>query len=131
MFIDASAIVAILAREPDADGIALKFKGVRPLMTSPLSVYEAVLAIARLRNIDIHEADSGVSVFLTHYNIRVANITDDIGQAAIIAFDNYGKGRHKAGLNMGDCFSYAFARLHQVPLLCKGNDFVHTDIKIA
>ena len=131
MFIDASAIVAILSGEPDADEIALKFKGVRPIITSPLSSYEAVLAIARLRNIEIREANSVVNDFITHYGIRIVNVTDDIGQAAIMAFDRFGKGRHKASLNMGDCFSYAFARLHQVPLLCKGNDFIHTDIKIA
>ena len=131
MFIDASAIVAMLAGEPDADEIALKFKGIRQVMTSPVSSYEGTLAIARLRNIEIREANVVVENFLTHYGIRIVSITGGIGQAAIIAFDRFGKGRHKAGLNMGDCFSYAVARLHQVPLLCKGDDFRHTDIKIA
>ena len=131
MFIDASAQVAMLAGEPDADDIALKMKGVKSLMTSPLSRYEAVLAIARIRNIDIDQSAQIVSRFLAHYAIHTAQITEDIGNAAIIAFDRYGKGRHKAALNMGDCFSYAFARLHQVPLLCKGNDFTETDATIA
>lgn len=131
MFVDASAIVAILAREPDADEIALKFKGKRNVMTSPLSAYEATLAISRLLNIQIQESHSVVDDFLTHYGIRIASIDDNIGNAAVIAFDRFGKGRHEASLNMGDCFSYAFARLHQVPILCKGNDFIHTDIKIA
>lgn len=131
MFIDASAIVAILAREPDADEIALKFKGKHRVMTSPLSAYEATLAIACLLNIEVQEAHSVVDVFLAHYGIRVASIDDNIGKAAVIAFDRFGKGRHEAKLNMGDCFSYAFARLHQVPLLCKGSDFILTDITVA
>ncbi len=131
MFIDASAIVAILAREPDADELALKFKGVRPLMTSPLAIYEAALAIARLQNIDISNSTCVVRRFLNYYGIRTVSITEDIGQAALIAFDRFGKGRHPAKLNMGDCFAYAFARLHNVRLLCKGDDFRQTDIRIA
>ncbi len=47
------------------------------------------------------------------------------------AFARYGKGRHRADLNLGDCFAYAVARVHGVPLLFKGNDFVHTDVALA
>jgi ribonuclease VapC len=131
MFIDASALVAMLAGGPDADEIALKLKGVKASMTSPLSRYEAVIAIARIRNIDIDQSALIMNRFLNHYGIRTASVTEDIGSAAIIAFERYGKGRHRAALNLGDCFSYAFARLHQVPLLCKGNDFPKTDATIA
>ena len=53
------------------------------------------------------------------------------GQAAVAAFDRFGKGRHAAALNLGDCFAYACAHLHQVALLCKGEDFPQTDIMIA
>ena len=131
MFIDASALVAMLVGEADADQIALKLKGTHGTMTSPLSRYEAALAIARVLDVDIDKAAQSVNQFLIRYGIRTANITEEIGEAAIIAFGRFGKGRHKAALNMGDCFSYAFARLHHVPLLCKGNDFAETDIKIA
>jgi ribonuclease VapC len=47
------------------------------------------------------------------------------------AFTDFGKGRHRAGLNFGDCFSYALASTQDEPLLCKGNDFRHTDIEIV
>jgi ribonuclease VapC len=50
---------------------------------------------------------------------------------AVEAFDRFGKGRHSAGLNMGDCFAYACARQIDTPLLCKGNDFPRTDIGLA
>lgn len=131
MFIDASALVAMLTREPDADHIALKMRGAKSLVTSPLSRYEAVLAIARIRNIDIDQATQILNHFLAHYGIHTSHITEDIGNAAIMAFDRYGKGRHKAALNLGDCFSYAFARINQMTILCKGNDFPETDARIA
>lgn len=58
-------------------------------------------------------------------------ISAAIGREAIKAFRIYGKGRHRADLNMGDCFAYACARAYRLPLLFKGNDFVHTDIVVA
>jgi ribonuclease VapC len=58
-------------------------------------------------------------------------ITEEIGKAAIAASTEFGKGRHPARLNMGDCFSYACAKVLRVPLLCKGDDFRQTDIQIA
>ncbi|HEX2891440.1 type II toxin-antitoxin system VapC family toxin, partial [Vineibacter terrae] len=63
---------------------------------------------------------------------RTISITPEIGMAAIAAHARYGKGRgHKAQLNLGDCFAYACAKHLRMPLLCVGNDFIHTDIKVA
>ena len=131
MFIDSSAATAILLGESDADELTLKLRGASPPLASPLVCYETTLAVARARNIDIERAASVVERMLLFYRFRSIGISEDIGRAAIIAFTRFGKGRHKASLNMGDCFSYACARLHGVPILCKGNDFIHTDIKIA
>ena len=131
MFVDSSAATAILLREADADELTLKLKGASPLLISPLVCYETTLAIARAKNIDVEHATSVVERMILYYGIRIIGISEDIGRAAIIAFTRFGKGRHQAGLNMGDCFSYACARLHRVPLLCKGNDFKHTDIQVA
>ena len=58
-------------------------------------------------------------------------ITAEMGRAALSAFDRYGRGRHSAALNMGDCFAYACARQLDLPLLFKGDDFPLTDITIA
>ena len=131
MFIDSSALVAILVGEGDADELALKMKTGDPLLTSPLVRYEASLGISRARKIDVADPDSVVTRFLTHYGVRTISVTEEIGQAAILAFERFGKGRHRARLNLGDCFSYACARLYRVPLLCKGDDFIHADIRIA
>jgi ribonuclease VapC len=131
MFVDSSAATAILLGEPDADELTLKLKGVSPLLISPLVCYETTLAVARAKNIDIQHATSVVERMVLYYGMRIIGISEEIGRAAIIAFTRFGKGRHPAALNMGDCFSYACARLHRVPILCKGNDFGHTDIQIA
>lgn len=60
-----------------------------------------------------------------------AMIAIEIGGGAVSAFERFGKGRHRAALNMGDCFAYACARSADVPLLFKGNDFPRTDIAVA
>jgi ribonuclease VapC len=131
MFVDASALVAILAAEPDGDAIAQKLKSAKRRVSSPLAIYEAVLAISRLIRVSIEEAEEVVSDMMRRNSITVADISPEIGAGAIAAFAAYGKGRHKAGLNMGDCFAYACAKFHKVPILCKGNDFANTDIKVA
>ena len=61
----------------------------------------------------------------------VVPIDGVVGHIALEAFERYGKGRHKAALNMGDCFAYGCAKAHKVPLLFKGGDFAYTDIAIA
>ena len=61
----------------------------------------------------------------------VVPIDGVVGHIALEAFERYGKGRHKAALNMGDCFAYGCAKAHKVPLLFKGRDFAYTDIAIA
>ncbi len=132
MFLDASAIVAILVQEPEGKALTVKLEAAPFCMTSPLSRYEAVLALRRIYNVESVEApQSAINDFLELYDVRIVDVTPEIGVKAIAAFDHYGKGRHKAALNMGDCFSYACAKLHDLPLLCKGDDFRHTDIKIA
>jgi ribonuclease VapC len=131
MFVDASAIVAILAAEADGDEIAHKLKSAKRRVSSPLAIFEAVLAISRLIRVSVEEAEEIVSDLTRRNAITVVEITPEIGAGAIAAFAEFGKGRHKAKLNMGDCFAYACAKFHKVPILCKGNDFHHTDIKLA
>lgn len=131
MFLDASAIVAILAAEPDADELSHKLRVAKRRLSSPLALYEAVLAISRVIRVPIEEADEIVSEMMRRNSITVVDISPDIGAGAIGAFKQFGKDRHRARLNMGDCFSYACAKVLGVPLLCKGDDFRHTDIQIA
>jgi ribonuclease VapC len=131
MFVDASAIVGILAREVDGPSLAAQVTQADRLFTSPLAIYEAVLGLARSRNMAIDDAQTAVSDFLTGSRAEIVSITEEVGRDAIRAFDRFGRGRHPARLNMGDCFAYACARSLAVPLLFKGDDFSQTDIAVA
>jgi len=131
MFVDASALVAILDREPEAQELAAKIADAREVYCSPLAHFEAALGIARLQAIPVHVAASKIAELMDSANAQMISITAEVGVLAIAAHDSFGKGRHKAQLNMGDCFAYACAKAHRVPLLCKGDDFQHTDIQIA
>jgi ribonuclease VapC len=131
MFVDASAIIAIMLCEPDFEPFAQKLRVGQSIKTSPVAVYESVVAITRNRAIPVGEAEFQVELFLQSARVEIEPITSDIGKLAHDAFHRFGKGRHPAALNMGDCFAYACAKRFGVPLLYKGNDFALTDIPSA
>ena len=80
---------------------------------------------------NLTEARAAVDNFVVTSGAIVVPIDRAVGDAALDAFVLFGKGRHRASLNMGDCFAYACAKMNRLSLLCKGDDFVHTDIRIA
>lgn len=129
MMIDASAIVAILNGEPDAPALAAAIEGAKAPFTSPVAVYETTVALMRENKWTADEASGTVREFLDAASIKVVMITDAMATSAAKAFEQFGKGRHPAQLNMGDCFAYASARAYRAPLLFKGDDFSRTDIK--
>ena len=133
MFIDASAIIATLLHEADADHVAAKIEGARSALTvSPVVVLETVANLSRIKAIGVEQAHEHLKAFLDDLGVRTVAITPEIDDAAVAAFAAYGKGRgHKAQLNLGDCFAYACARCLHVPLLFVGDDFTHTDIERA
>ena len=129
MFVDASALVAILLREPGWQALTEGLEGAVQPITSAVGVYETALAVARLRGGDLQAARADVRAFLHAAGIAIVPIEADDADAALAAFERYGKGRgHPARLNMGDCFAYALARRRGVPLLFKGDDFSKTDL---
>ena len=130
MYLDASAVLALVLEEPEAPGLARRIDGARTgLITSPVSVTEAVLRYASVKGLAILAAQDLIADALAALAVQNVSITPEIGDAAIQAYARYGKGTgHPAQLNLGDVFSYACAKAHQVPLLYKGNDFVHTDL---
>ena len=129
MFVDASAIVAILTREPGADALADRLETGKGCITSAVAVFEAVAAICRTRQASVEEARADVGDFLDTARISTVAVTLADGEAALDAFDRYGKGRrHPAQLNLGDCFAYAMAKTRDMPLLFKGDDFAGTDL---
>jgi ribonuclease VapC len=132
MFVDASAIVAILTREAEADALADVLESARSPITSPIAIFEAALGICRKRHASVEEAEEDVRQFLDMAGVRAVPITDREAETALAAFSRYGKGRgHPAQLNLGDCFAYAVAKNHRTALLFKGEDFDKTDIPVA
>lgn len=125
--IDASAVVAILNQEPDYETLALRFVRERERRISPVSSLEAVMALAR------KYADPAriVETFLDQQSVLIHPIDAEQMAWAQRAFLVYGKGRHPAGLNLGDCFSYAAAKALDASLLYVGGDFTRTDVEPA
>jgi ribonuclease VapC len=131
MFADASALTAILAREPGADELIVRLEQTRSKVTSPMAVWETSVAMARILGLTPRTACSDVLEYLSVAGIELKEVPAATAMSAIDAFERYGKGRHKAGLNFGDCFAYACARHFHMPLLYKGSDFALTDIEAA
>lgn len=132
MFVDASAAAAIVLDEPDREYLQLKLKSSRRRTMSAISTYETVLAVRRVKEMNIDDARSIVEQFQKIFAIHSVSIEERFAAAALSAHERYGKGSgHRAQLNMGDCFAYACAKLLKVPLLCKGSDFIHTDVTVA
>jgi ribonuclease VapC len=132
MFVDASAIVAILTREPEAGHLSALLVKARNPMTSAIAIFEAAVGIARKRNVPVARVQSDLDVFLSAAKISVVEIGGAEASEALSAFARYGKGQgHPAQLNLGDCFAYAAAKTNKTALLFKGNDFSETDIAVA
>ena len=131
MFVDASALTAILTGESDAALLLQRLESRALRLTSPMAVWETVVAVARCRTMDVREAEGVVETFLVDFGLQVRPIPAEARHAAIEAHVRFGKGRHPAALNFGDCFAYACARHAKAPLLYKGEDFSRTDIEAA
>lgn len=129
--IDASAIVAILNAEPEAAALSAAIGDARAPYTSPIAIYEATVALMRENQWAGEEAGAVVREFMDAASIKVVMISESMATSAVRAFEQFGKGRHPAQLNMGDCFAYAAARAYRAALLFKGNDFAQTDLKNA
>ena len=138
MFLDASAVVAIIKREPGFEALIQRAAdSPTALVFSPLSRFEAVVSLARagagLHRSATHEQikDSEELVDRLYLQLGAENLdlTHPIGTGAIAAAQTYGRCvGHPAGLNLGDCFAYACAKDQRVPLLYKGDDFATTDL---
>jgi ribonuclease VapC len=131
MFVDASAICSILLQESDAALLSRRLETGEPKRTSALAVWESVVAIGKKADLPPAEALSVVQRFLADTDIDIVAVPPEAAGLAVEAFERFGKGRHPAGLNFGDCFSYACARHLRAPLLYKGGDFSLTDIASA
>ena len=128
MVIDTSALLAILQNEPErhAFNLIIESEDVRALSTANFvelsMVVESRYGPEGVRDLDL---------FLNRADIELVPVDSDQAYLARQAFRQYGKGRHPAGLNYGDCFSYALAKSLGEPLLFKGEDFSQTDLACA
>jgi ribonuclease VapC len=128
IFVDASVFVAILAPEPDADEWSEKIGQIKEGMTSAIAIWEAARAIERITGAKLSEVCRQLQDILQAADIDIIAIGLDEAQAAIMAHERFGKGRHPARLNLGDCFAYACATTNNAKLLYKGGDFAQTDL---
>ena len=125
MIIDTSAMVAILYAEPEAQDFVRRIHDAEVCRISVASYVELSIVLEKqLGSEGMRQAE----VFFRRAGIRIEAVTVEQGELARQAFHDFGKGRHKAGLNYGDCFSYALAKAMGEPLLFKGDDFCRTDI---
>ena len=128
ILVDTSAIVAIVYGEPEADHFADIIESHDDRCYCAVGAWEAAQAIARLKEVSLQHAADAVLSFASEAGLRLVPIGENEGREAIVAAARYGKGRHPAKLNMGDCFAYAYAKTHGAELLYKGSDFAQTDL---
>ncbi len=125
MVIDTSALIAILFGEPEAEFFAKAIANDPKRLISAFNVLETAIVIeAKKGESGAHEFD----LLLNCTEIKIVPMNRKQFQLARLAWKTYGKGRHPAGLNIGDCCSYSLAKLVGQPLLFKGDDFSKTDI---
>jgi ribonuclease VapC len=126
VIVDTSAVIALIQGEPEAIDVATALvAAAQPAMSAP-SATECVIVLSH------RYGPTGRTVFervRQEFGIAVAQYTEAHVAVAHRAFLEYGKGRHPAGLNFGDCLSYATARLGAEPLLAIGDDFTQTDLE--
>lgn len=128
MIVDTSALVAILYREPEAAAFAQRIHDAEICRLSVASHVELSMVVeSQLGPEGARQAEA----FIRRAGIVIEPVTLQHGELARQAFLDFGKGRHKAGLNFGDCFAYALAKATGEPLLFKGDDFGQTDIQPA
>lgn len=127
MVVDTSAAVAILVAEPGSDALIAGIEdAVARFMSAASRVELGIVIEARLgpAGADV------VSRFLRDAEIEIVDVDADLAERALGAWRRYGKGRHRAALNFGDCFVYALAERTGLPVLCTGSDFATTDVEV-
>ena len=132
MYVEPSAILAIMKEEPEALGLRQRLAASpRKKMVSVVGKVEAAISLGRsLRDYDL--ASVLVGEFCEQADIDIVPVSPDLFSEVMKAYRRFGKGTgHPAGLNFGDCFSYGYSKRYRLPLLYKGNDFSMTDVEVA
>jgi ribonuclease VapC len=125
MVIDTSAIAAILFKESGFEALIERIEESETLLISAASLVELSIVVESRKGED---GARDLDLWLYRAGIEIAPVDADQADIARLAWRRFGKGRHPAGLNYGDCFAYALAKKTGLPLLYKGNDFSLTDL---
>ena len=128
MILDSSALVSIVLKEEGCEVLAGKAQLANPVLICAPVVLESAMVLSRRLGYDARPI---VSALLRRFDAEIVEFNQDHYEAAMSAFLRFGKGRHPAALNFGDCMSYALASVSGLPLLCTGDDFSRTDIQCA
>jgi ribonuclease VapC len=129
MILDTSVLVAIIKEEPEAASFASMMEAVEVLRISAANYLESSIVIDKAKD---PKLSARLNEILEKAEVIIEPFTADQALIARQAYRDYGRGSgHRANLNFGDCFAYALARVKREPLLYKGDDFVHTDIRPA
>ena len=128
MIVDTSAVIAILCREPGWEALLLKLEKTATTGIGAPTVAEANIVATTKRGPD---GPARVARFLQETGTIIVPFGADHLTLFNDAFRRFGKGRHPAALNIGDCFTYAIARATGMPVLCVGDDFPQTDLALA
>lgn len=127
LVIDTSAIVAIVMKEPEAADFIAELASARTRVLTSVNLLEAQIVLTFGKGMPAGTAED----LVVRENIEIIPFDEDLSNLAFEAYGRYGKGRHGARLNMGDCAAYALAKARGWPLLYKGEDFALTDIERA
>lgn len=127
-FVDTSAIIAILLGEGDGHVLLEKVESAKRRLTSSAVRLETCMVLAGRRDVTPLRAQHYFDGLASQMALVEMPIDESIGRLAVECFARYGKGRHPAQLNFGDCLSYACAKAHRAFLLFKGADFLKTDV---
>ncbi|MGO2747023.1 type II toxin-antitoxin system VapC family toxin [Microbacterium sp.] len=129
MIVDSSAIIAILTDEDDAHAMRAAILHADSIIVSAATLLESHLV---MRGRYGEAGPQKVDVFLASVNAVIASVSEEQARKATVGHARYGRGSGSpAKLNYGDCFSYALAMTRDEPLLFKGDDFIHTDVRVA
>jgi ribonuclease VapC len=129
VIVDSSALVAAIKREPDWIELSQAMDSAATLSISAASYLETAIVVDGLRN---PVQSTKLDDLILDLEMTIEPVTAEQARIARQAYRDYGKGSgHRANLNFGDCFAYALARVRREPLLYKGDDFVHTDLRSA
>jgi ribonuclease VapC len=127
LVVDSSAIMALLLDEPEAAGIEFALAEAYPVAISAATLVEvSIVAEARLGPVGALAVDR----IVRYAEMEVLPLTEEAAREAIDGWRRFGKGRHSAALNLGDCYTYGLVRSLDATLLCVGNDFARTDIDL-